>query len=324
MADKKIKRIPYGLANYERVVQTNCYYVDKTMYLNTIEEASDYLFFIRPRRFGKSLLLSMMEMYYDVHYKDRFEELFKGTWVFDHPTSERGSYLVLSFNFSAVDPSPGEVEASFLNQVQDTALKFISKYCDYLSANPNRDYFVEKIKESRSASDILSTLLHLCKHAQQKLYVLIDDYDTFTNSILSTDGDYAYRELTHGTGFFLSFFSALKLGTSGAGAPISRSFITGVSPITMDDVTYVYNIGENTSMDPAFKTMLGFTEEDVIEMIEYYRSKGRIQHPTAYLMEIMSQWYGNYLSSEDDDVKLFNSDTIIYIIDYYLSRNKFD
>lgn len=106
MENIKVKPIPYGLSNYARLRERNCYYVDKTMFLPAVEEVGDYLFLIHPRRFGKSLLLSVMESYYDVYFKDRFEELFKGTWIYDHPTGERGKYLVLGFNFSAVDPNP--------------------------------------------------------------------------------------------------------------------------------------------------------------------------------------------------------------------------
>jgi hypothetical protein len=322
MKDKKIKKIPYGLANYERVVQKNCYYVDKTMYLRTIEESGDYLFFIRPRRFGKSLFLSVMEAYYDVFYKDRFREFFQDTWIYDHPTEERGKYLVLSLNFSVVEPDPGKMETSFHNHIQDTAVAFIQRYSHYLSDYPKKDYFEKKIENSRSATDILSTLLLLCKEAQQELYVIIDEYDNFANIILSTVGEDAYLKLTHGAGFFRSFFNALKKGTGGTGAPISRSFITGVSPVTMDDVTSGYNIGKNISLEPDLNRMLGFTKDDVIEMIEYYRSNGLIKHPTDYLVDIMRQWYDNYLFSDEDRVKLFNSDMVLYFIDNYLTRKK--
>jgi len=317
-----IKEIPYGIADYELIRRENYYYVDKTLYLQTLKKAGRYLFFIRPRRFGKSLFLSVMEAYYDVYYKDRFEEFFKGTWIYDHPTDERGKYLVLSLNFSVVEPHPDKMEASFLNHVQDAAVDFISRYNDYLSANRDLDYFSEKIKNSRSATDILSTLVLLCKGAKQLLYVLIDEYDNFANTILSTVGKKAYWDLTHSPGFFRSFFNALKKGTGGTGAPISRSFITGVSPVTMDDVTSGYNIGKNVSIEPDFNRVLGFTTDDVIAMIEYYRSKGLIHHPTDYLMEIMTQWYGNYLFSEEDNVRLFNSDMILYFIDNYLTRKK--
>jgi hypothetical protein len=123
MKDKKIKKIPYGLANYELLVQQNSYYVDKTLFLPVVEEAGNYLFFIRPRRFGKSLFLSVMEAYYDVFYKDRFQEFFQDTWIYDHPTEERGKYLVLSLNFSVVEPDPGKMETSFHNHIQDEAVK---------------------------------------------------------------------------------------------------------------------------------------------------------------------------------------------------------
>ncbi|UCH92194.1 MAG: AAA family ATPase [Candidatus Aminicenantes bacterium] len=322
MKDKKIKKIPYGLANYELLVQQNSYYVDKTTFLPVVEEAGNYLFFIRPRRFGKSLFLSVMEAYYDVFYKNRFEEFFRGTWIYDHPTDEKGSYLVLSFNFSVVEPDVKKMETSFHNHIQDEAVGFIQKYSSHLSANQDMDYFTEKIKYSRSATDILSTLLHLCEGAQQKLYVIIDEYDNFSNTILATVGEAAYQELTHGPGFFKSFFNALKKGTSGTGAPVNRSFITGVSPVTMDDVTSGFNIGNNVSLEPNLNTMLGFTKHDVIDMIEYYRSMGKIYHPTDYLMDIITQWYGNYRFSEENHVKLFNPDMILYFFMNYFSREK--
>ena len=128
MKDKKIKRIPYGVANYELLVQQNSYYVDKTPFLPVVEEAGNYLFFIRPRRFGKSLFLSVMEAYYDVFYKDRFEEFFKGTWIYNHPTDEKNKYLVLSLNFSVVEADMKKMETSFHNHVQDEAVVFIQKY----------------------------------------------------------------------------------------------------------------------------------------------------------------------------------------------------
>ena len=320
--NETIKGIPYGIADYELIRTENYYYVDKTLYLETLKKAGRYLFFIRPRRFGKSLFISMMGSYYDVYYKDRFEEFFKGTWIYDNPTDERGKYLVLTFNFSAVDPDLDKMEASFLDHIRGTVMAFIQKYNDYLSTNRNLDYFTQAIKDSRSASDILSNLLLLSKTSQQKLYVIIDEYDNFANTILSTVGENAYQNLTHGVGFFRSFFNAIKSGTTDTGAPITRTFITGVSPITMDDVTSGYNIGKNVSLEPYLNRMLGFTEDDVIDMIEYYRSKELVKHPTGYLLEIMTEWYGNYLFSEDDDVRLFNSDMILHFMDHYLAGEK--
>ena len=314
-----VKKIPYGISDYGLIRGDNHYYVDKTSYLKTIKEAGQYLFLIRPRRFGKSLFLTLMEAYFDIVYYSRFEELFKGTWIYENPTDERGKYLVLTFNFSVVEPDPDKMEASFLNHVQNSAVEFIRKYDEYLSVNRKKDYFAKKIENSRSAPDILSSLLPLCKGAKRQLYVIIDEYDNFANTILSTAGQKAYRKLTRGPGFFRSFFNALKSGTGSMDAPVTRSFITGVSPITMDDVTSGYNIGDNVSLDTAFNQMLGFTETDVRQMLDYYRSAGLIKHEPGFLLEILIQWYGNYLfsgNSPNNEI-LFNPDMVLFFLKEY-------
>ena len=324
MKPESVKGIPYGVSDYSRIRQRNYYYVDKTPFLDKIEKAGDYLFLIRPRRFGKSLFIAIMESYYDVLNKDRFEELFKGTWIYEHPTEERGQYLTLVLNFSAVEPSLDKLDASFLNHVKGNAVAFVQRYSAFLSNYKEFDYYAQAIKESHSASDILSNILTLCKEAGQKLYVLIDEYDNFSNTILSTIGKDAYQNLTHGVGFFRSFFNILKSGTTRTDSPISRLFITGVSPVTMDDVTSGFNVGKNISMEPAFNRMLGFTGNDVIDMIEYYRANGLIKHSTEYLLDIMTEWYGNYLFSEygDGDITMFNSDMALYFMDNYFTKQE--
>ncbi|MCP5102844.1 MAG: AAA family ATPase, partial [bacterium] len=154
----------------------------------------------------------------------------------------------------------------------------------------------------------------------QALYVIIDEYDNFTNTILTNSGEGAYRNLSRGEGFFRTFFNVLKAGTGGIEASIKRLFITGVSPVTMDDVTSGFNIGKQVSRNLKLNRMLGFTSADVTEMIEYYRSKGKITTGVAHLMEIMTQWYGNYRFSEDDEIRLFNSDMVLYFLDNYMER----
>ncbi len=320
-----IKKIPYGLSDYSRIRNQNYYYIDKTSYLPLLENAGSYLFFIRPRRFGKSLFISMMETYYDVYYKDRFDEFFKGTWIYNQPTRERGEYLVLSFNFASITPAPEIIETDFLNHVQKMAVEFLRKYDALLSTNPKKDYFIKKIEESQIAPDILSSLFVLCEGAHLKLYVIIDEYDNFANTILSDTGKDAYHNLTHGVGIFRAFFNVLKSGTTGTGAPVTRTFITGVSPITMDDVTSGYNIGKNVSLKPLFNRMLGFTEEDITNLIEYYRSKGLIKetHTTPFLLETMNRWYGNYLFAKQDNARLYNTDMVLYFFDNYLPGQEF-
>jgi hypothetical protein len=321
---KTIKRIPYGVSDYGVIRRENYYYVDKTPYLEKIQEAGRYLFFIRPRRFGKSLLLSMMEAYYDVLLKDRFAELFKGTWVFDNPTDEKGKYLVLTFNFSSVEPTAGKLEASFINHVRGRVLLFLRKYSSSLDLlkDSESEYFKKNIENSHSASDILSTIIDLFRDSQRKLYVFIDEYDNFANTILSTNGMSGYNSLTHGEGFFRSFFNVLKAGTSGMDAPITRLFFTGVSPITLDDVTSGYNIGKNISIDQTFNRLLGFTGEDVSDMIEYYKAAGQIVHDPEFVLGIMRRWYNNYKFSKESKTPLFNSDMVLYFFEEYFKVSR--
>lgn len=309
-----IKKIPYGLADYEKIVKGNYYYVDKTMYLKSIEEAGDYLFFIRPRRFGKSLFLSVIETYYDISKKDQFDFFYKDTSIHEQPTGEKSNYLILKFNFSAVEPHPQKIESSFLNNVKTRIMSFLIKYADYLDINIREELQTE-LKRMSSAADLLLRVANLCEISNQKLYVIIDEYDNFANTILSTSGSKEYKDLTHGEGFFKAFFNILKDSATGSGAPLSRLFITGVSPVTMDDVTSGFNIGKNISIEPGFNEMLGFTREDVMTLIEYYRENDALQHPTEDLVEIMKTWYNNYLFSKKSKTKLYNSDMVLYFID---------
>jgi hypothetical protein len=320
MNETRVKKIPYGLSDYEKIVRENYYYIDKTMYLKAIEETGNYLFFIRPRRFGKTLFLSVMETYYDILKKDRFDLFYAGTHIHQNPTGEKNKYLILKFNFSAVDPYSQRIETSFLNNVQTMAGSFLHKYTDYL-LSPAREELRNKLGQMSSAADILLGITNLCRDSNRQLYIIIDEYDNFANTILSTSGSRSYKDLTHGEGFFRSFFNVLKEGTSGSGAPISRLFITGVSPVTLDDVTSGFNIGKNITIDPDFNEMLGFTNTDVTQMIEYYRENGLMAHPTDYLLGIMSAWYNSYVFSKKSKSTLFNADMVLYFIDQSLGRD---
>lgn len=320
---QNIKKIPYGVSNYNRIVEIDHYYVDKTKYLERLDAASDYLFFVRPRRFGKSLFLSMVEAYYDIQYRDRFDELFGGTWIHGHPTAERNSYHLLTFNFSIVDPAPQKMEDSFFTHILERAMDFFGKYS--ASLEENKSEYLDLIKKSKSASDILSLTIAACKRSNLKLYVTVDEYDNFANTILSDAGKDEYRKLTRGSGFFRSFFNVLKAGTTGMNAPITKLLLTGVSPITLDDVTSGYNIGDNISADPNFRQMLGFTETDVETMLEYYRDAGLIHHDAPTILDTLKRWYGNYLFSKtpvangyaSPGERLFNTDMVLYFFKEY-------
>jgi hypothetical protein len=256
MSEEAVKRIPYGLSDYEKIRKGNYYYVDKTGYLRDIERAGDYLFFIRPRRFGKSLFVSMIETYYDVARKDQFDFFFDGTDILRRPTPQRSGFLILTFNFSAVAPAPGHVERSFFDYVVEVADRFLFKYKDRLTLHDPHQY-TDELKQKATAS----------------------------------------------------------------GAALSRLFITGVSPITMDDLTSGFNIGKNISTDADFNPMLGFTHDDVTAMIDYYRQAGRIRHQTHDLLELMKQWYNHYVFSRKASTPLFNADMVLYFLDEYFKEH---
>ena len=313
------KKIPYGISDFDRIRRQNYYYVDKTRFIENIEDSPPYLFFIRPRRFGKSLLLSLMECYYDIKRKDDFEEIFSGTYIYDNPTDERNKYLILKFNFSAVRSDLDEVEESFNNTIRMECLKFIQRYKDLIEDTDGEMY--RTVKETRQASEILKYLISFVEN-KGKIYLLIDEYDNFTNTIISSQGKERYRAITHGEGFYRHFFNVIKWGTTGSDAPVSKLFITGVSPVTMDDVTSGFNIGYNLTNAPSFNEMIGFTEEELMSLLTYCKGEGLIKESPEKLIEIMRPWYNNYLFSEDREEKLYNSDMALYFISEYITCNK--
>jgi hypothetical protein len=299
-----MKPIPYGLSSYKDIRQDNNYYVDKTHYIPQIESAGKFLFMIRPRRFGKSSLLTMLECYYDIARADEFEALFANTYIQEHPTPEKNAYLILKFNFSKVSSNIDEVEASFQEYIDGCLFFFCEKYRHLFE-----DRYISMMETKKTPHGKLEFLLTYIGTKGLKLYVLIDEYDNFTNTILSTAGQEPYHKLTHGAGFFRFFFSLLKGAVDEADVGISRMFITGVSPVTMDDVTSGFNIGENISLYPAFNDLLGLSEPDVIEMFEYYR--GGLPNETLALMKV---WYGNYRFSKKAKSHLFNTGMVLYFL----------
>ena len=314
-----LKGIPYGIADFKNFPDDNLYYVDKTRFISNIEKKGKFLFFIRPRRFGKSLLLSMLEYYYDIQHKDQFDYIFNGTDIRENPTKEKNKYLVLKFNFSAVEAKRDTIEKSFLSHVKDSSYIFADKYAGLLGIDLTE--VKNKLEQSESAAMLLNLLLRYC-HRKQKLYVIIDEYDNFANTILSDSGEVEYRSITQGEGFLRSFFNVIKAGTTGSDTPISRLFMTGVSLIMLDDVTSGFNIATNISLDLDIDEILGFTRAEVETMIEYYRQTGKIKHSTPELMAIIEQWYNNYRFSLDSEREVYNTIFVLYFLREYLKMSR--
>ncbi|MDM8527446.1 AAA family ATPase, partial [Anaerolineales bacterium HSG24] len=305
-----MKPIPYGLASYKSIREDNCYYLDKTHYIPQLETTGKFLFFIRPRRFGKSSWLTVLEGYYDINRVDEFDFLFKGTYIYDNPTPEKNSYLILNFNFSEVSPQLDEVKESFYEYTDECFYFFGVTYRELLG-----DEYFRMIERKKSPHGKLRFLLKYVGMLGHKVYILVDEYDNFANTILSTAGQTAYHELTRGAGFFRFFFNLLKGAADRMDTGVGRMFITGVSPVTMDDVTSGFNIGQQISLYPELNELLGFTKQDVINILEYYGLEPN------NLLPLIQEWYDNYRFSSQAEQAMFNTDMVLYFIKNYLRRN---
>ncbi len=284
---QKPKRLPYGMQNWEDVRLHDYYYVDKTRFIPLIEEANHYFFFIRPRRFGKSLLMNMLRQYYDVNKRALFDRLFGDLWIGSHPTEMHNQYMVLYLNFAMISGGLKDYERS-MNSYCRTQMEFFCRVYEELLPKGALDGLGKK-ETARDMLDYVSTMAH---QTNQKIYLFIDEYDHFTNEILSDPGtEHGYKGEAHGSGAMRAFFNVVKGGTDSA---IKRCFITGVSPVTMDDLTSGFNIGTNYTTQPEFNAMVGFTEEEVRQMLDYYRQFYTFRHTTDELIELMRPWYDNY------------------------------
>ena len=310
-----IKQIPYGVSDFESVMNRNLYYVDKTMYLAEIEKQPDTLIFIRPRRFGKSLFINMMRAYYDKSKADRFDSLFGSLWIGSHPTPLRNHYQVLYLDFSRILGNIDVLEEKFNSYCCDQLNDFIDIYRD--------DYPKERVDEFLRSDDHgqkLNLLLNMSRRYGQALYLIIDEYDNFTNVVLSEHGEEIYHNMTHASGFYREVFKKFK-------GMFERIFLTGVSPVTLDDLTSGFNIGWNVSMAPELDKMLGFSTEDVREMFTYYKEVGMLPADCdieAMITE-MKPWYDNYCFAKEcleNDVRVFNCDMVLYYLRNYVSYKR--
>lgn len=301
------------MTDFAAIIKDNYYYVDKTMFIEKIEMQPRYLFLIRPRRFGKSLTLAMLEAYYDIHYADQFDELFGKLYIGQHPTKIRNRYLIMRFNFSEVSSSVDDVERSFRLHCCSKLKDFVFKY-EHLLGKEIWDSLSQEVQEDPGA--FLSAInSYAGRKGNLPIYLLIDEYDNFTNTILSTYGTEFYRKATHGEGFIRGFFNVIKAATTGMGSALERLFITGVSPVTMDDVTSGFNIGTNITTDPWFNDLVGFSEKELREMLTYYKEQGVLTQSVDETIAIMKPNYDNYCFSRSKLMdSMFNSDMVLYFM----------
>ena len=307
------RALPYGISDFRRIRRENYYLVDKSSFITKLEETASFLFLIRPRRFGKSLFLSMLRYYYDIAEKDNFQELFKGLWIAEHPTWNQGRFQVMHIDFSQIGGTIDELTENFDGYMRMKFTNFARKYAAYYP----KDYLDELNKYS-SASDIMNYVHDAAKDRGCSLYLIVDEYDNFTNTVLNEKGENIYHAMTHASGFYRDVFKKFK-------GNYDRILMMGVSPVTLDDLTSGYNIATSITMDSRFNQMLGFSETEVREMIRYYQEAGVLQADEEQLITEMKPWYDGYCFSDEviyTDPKMFNCDMVTYYLNSFIQNGR--
>ena len=310
--EQQVKQVPYGVADFVTVIEQNLYYVDKTMFIPKLEKQPRNLFFIRPRRFGKSIFLSMLYSYYDCTQSHRFQSLFGNLWIGQHPTPLQGKYQVLFLDFSQITGNIDKLETKFNSYLSINLDAFVRQYSEYYQAE------MEEILAQEDFEEKMELIFKAAKAHQYHLYLIIDEYDNFTNVILNERGENVYHAITHADGFYRDVFKKFK-------GNFERIFMMGVSPVTLDDVTSGFNIGWNISIKPEFDEMLGFSTTDVVEMFTYYKEHGSIPVDSDIdaIVNDMKPWYDNYCFAEEalkKKTRMFNCDMVLYYLRNYMDN----
>ena len=312
---EQVKLLPYGISDFIELRKQNRYYVDKTMYIPKLETRGNFLFIIRPRRFGKSLFLNMLSAYYDSKCEGRFEEIFGGLWIGDHPTPLRGKFQIMHLDFSLITGNIENLETRFNEYMSMKLGSFMDKYSD---AYPQKT--IDAVANASNAATKLNIIADFAKERGTQIYLILDEYDNFTNNVLNEKGEAVYTALTHASGFYRDIFKIFKV-------LFTRIFMIGVSPVTLDDLTSGFNIALNLSTDYSFNQMLGFSTEDVREMMQYYQNTGMLPGGTDVeaTIEAIKPWYDNYCFSEDaleNQSRVFNSDMVLYYLDSLVNNKR--
>ena len=299
-------KIPYGESDYKTLIEENYIYVDKTMYIEKLENHKKAIY-VRPRRFGKSLFTSMISYYYDIEYKEKFETLFKGKYIYDHPTEKKNKYYILKFNFSGMDVNFQEgieyIRNQFNEKVYLACKEFINKY--------NLDI---QITEKQIASITLLELLSQFKtlKKENRIYIMIDEYDHFTNGMLEGNVSGFIKALGQG-GFVRAFYEIIKEYAEGSESVVDRFFATGVAPLTLDSMTSGFNIATNISINKTFTAMCGLTEQEVKQLVE---KSGLSEN----VYEELKKNYDGYRFSEESEEHTFNTTLVMYYLSSYINN----
>ena len=308
-----MQKLSNGVANYEKIVEENRIYVDKTMYIEKLEQLPDStLMFLRPRKFGKTLFTSTLECYYDKNKENKFDELFKNTYIGKNPTKNKNRYCILRFNFSGINTETlEETKKGFNGEVASSIDLFVHKY--------KMDFFVNRNNEAEGILNDLFKAFEIQK-TNDKICVIIDEYDHFANELLGFRTD-EFKNLLSKNGKIRKWYEILKKGTE---TVVDRIFITGVAPITLDSTTSGFNIARDITKNIEFNDMLGFSTEDV----KYIMTKLEIpKEKQEELLPIMKINYDGYVFSDMireniEQYKLYNSNMTLYFLNSYQEQNR--
>jgi hypothetical protein len=316
METKKYKRLPYGNSDFRSIRTENYAYVDKTRYIELLErESNKNQFFIRPRKFGKSLFFMMLSYYYDLREAENFEKLFGDLYIGKHPTPERNAYAVMKFDFSGMDTSSEEnFTVSFSSNVQDTVLFFFEAYKDFF---PKYEHYIRQIETENAGIRSLQKAFGAAQENNVKLFFIIDEYDHFANDLIAmgnrTGTDF-YKTMVAANGLVRDFYERIKIAAKSS--IINRTFITGISPVMLDDLTSGYNIAVILTLEPVYNEMMGFTQTEVEWLI-----KETGVNP-EFINVDMEAYYNGYLFHKDGKHRVYNPAMVLYFLEQILRRQK--
>jgi hypothetical protein len=311
-------KLPYGESNFTKVINEGYFYQDRTAFIHDLEAAPGFLYYLRPRRFGKSLFVSMLEHYYALEFQPQFNDLFGKLDIGKNPTPLANQYMVLKFEFTGIQTdTPVSTREGFLESVRDSVGLFLNQYDDIFPPDIHA-----AIVEKKQANLVMKALFFHYKKINKskkipKIYLLIDEYDHFTNELISFNFDFFAKSVTE-NGFVRKFYETIKAATWDG--IVDRLFITGVSPVTVDSLTSGFNIGTNISLRPAFHGMMGFEETEVSGIL---KGIGVEEADLTPLLNDLRAWYDGYLFHADAKSHVYNPDMVLYFAEYFQAEKKY-
>jgi hypothetical protein len=298
---------PYGISNFAQIATQNYVYVDKTSYIELFEKRQEkFVSYLRPRRFGKSLFVSLLEHYYDINRKADFQELFGRYYIGKNPTPKANSYRILYFNFSAIDTTTAESSREGFNSKVMAALSEFFERNSIFEADKKKEIF-----SFEKAEEMLTHFFRSYPSKSEKIYLLVDEYDHFTNEILARSIQ-EFKETVSLNGYVRKFYEAIKNATQQG--IVDRFFITGVSPITMDSLTSGFNIVKHLTHEEEFEAMMGFSEAEVRELLNLVLTDKTREEQ---IMQDLRDYYNGYRFYPLSEQNIYNSDMVLYFLDHF-------